>query len=177
MIYIGKEIPELNIDRSVYKPFIRNAWFRRNYMFFAYGLMIFLFFIAFIMGRLRIGSIVIRLAIFGVVYVVHELLHIVTICSKGDIYLNHSGIYLWLTPDIALPKGEFWLFMTMPLLILTVFTGVLSFITSDDIAMYLKYIAWINAVIAGSDIINSVLIALEPRDSIFNRGYIKKHHL
>ena len=35
------------------------------------------------------------------------------------------------------------------------------------------YIAWSNAIIASSDIINSPLILLKPNDSVFCRGYYK----
>ena len=35
------------------------------------------------------------------------------------------------------------------------------------------YIAWVNSIIAASDIINSVLIAIKPKDSLFYRGYYK----
>lgn len=35
------------------------------------------------------------------------------------------------------------------------------------------YVMWINAMIAGSDIINSALIAIKPNNSLFYRGYYK----
>lgn len=111
MLYIGKELPQMDIDENEYKPFIRHEWFRRNYMWFAYGLMILLFITALSLGRLRAGHFMIRLVLFAITYLVHELLHI----------------------------------------------------------------AWINSIIAGSDIINSTLILMMPRNSFFYRGYYKNY--
>ena len=173
MLYIGKELPQMDIDENEYKPFIRHEWFCKNYMWFAYGLMFLLFITALSLGRLRAGHFIIRLIVFAITYVVHELLHIVTVFRKGDIYLNHSGIYLWLTPDFTLSKREFWIFMTLPFLVLTCLVGLCSCLVPGHITMYLKYIAWINSIIAGSDIINSILIMMMPRNSYFYRGYYK----
>ena len=68
-------------------------------------------------------------------------------------------------------RGRFWLFMTLPLLTLTLVPAVLLLLNTGALRPYLRYIAWINAVIASSDIINSVLILLKPRDAVFYRGY------
>ena len=174
MLYIGKELPQMDIDENEYKPFIRHEWFRKKYMWFAYGLMFLLFITALSLGSLRAGHFIIRLIVFAITYVVHELLHIVTVFRKGDIYLNRSGIYLWLTPNFILSKREFWIFMTLPFLVLTCLVGLSSYLVSEHVGMYLKYIAWINSIIAGSDIINSALIMMMPRNSYFYRGYYKR---
>ena len=116
----------------------------------------------------------IRVIVFLVVYPIHELLHISVVFKKGDIYLNHSGIYFWLTPNVELTKGRFWLFMTLPLIVLTGVTGIVSVFTDGTVGEYLCYIAWINAIIAGSDIINSVLIAIKPSRTAFYRGYYRR---
>ena len=105
MIYWNKSLPKLNIDYEEYKPFIKNEWFRKNYMYFAYGLMIMLFAWATITGGFRAGNLWIRILIFPFVYVIHESLHVLSVFRKGDIYLNYfGGIYLWLTPDVELSK-------------------------------------------------------------------------
>ena len=174
MLYIGRELPKIDFDENEYKPFIRREWFRRNYMWFAYGLMFLLFITALSLGRLRAGHFIIKLVLFAITYVVHELLHIATVFRKGDIYLNRSGIYLWLTPDFILSKREFWIFMTLPFLVLTCLVGLSSCLVPSHISIYLKYIAWINSIIAGSDIINSALIMMMPRNSYFYRGYYKR---
>ncbi len=49
-----------------------------------------------------------------------------------------------------------------------------SIFAMGELKEYLVYIAWINAFIAGSDIINSVLIAIKPSKTVFYRGYFKK---
>lgn len=164
--------PELHIG-SEYQPFIKNDRFRKNYMYYAYALMAVLFITAVITGGMRAGNTLIRLLLFIIVYPVHELLHISVALPAGDIYMTHSGIYFWLTPDVPLKKWHFWLFMTLPFITLTAVPAVLSFILSGEIVPYLRYIAWINAVIAGSDIINSLLILIKPSDAVFYKGYYK----
>ena len=68
-------------------------------------------------------------------------------------------------------KKRFWLFMTLPLLVLTLIPiFVLPFISGVTFEA-LMYILWINAIIAGSDIINSILIAMKPANVKFCRGY------
>ncbi len=174
MIIVNKQIPELDIDRNVYKPFIKNEWFRRNYMWFAYGLMILIFEAAFFLGRFGVGSLLTKILLYVAVYLVHESLHILTVCKKGDIYLSHSGMYLWLTPNFVLSKKRYLLFMTLPLLLLTGVTGTLSFFVSGEASLYLKLIAWLNAIAAGSDIINTVLILIKPRNAFFYRGFYRR---
>lgn len=39
------------------------------------------------------------------------------------------------------------------------------------IHMLLVYVAWVNSIIAGSDIINSVLIAIKPNNVLIYRGF------
>ena len=173
MIIANRKIPELNIDRSEYKPFIHNDWFRKHYMWFAYGLMVLILVIAMILRRLSVGSLWMTALVYLAVYVTHEALHVLTVCQKGDVYLSRSGLYLWLTPDFPLSKWHFWFFISTPLLVLTGLTGVLSFFVPGEAARWLKFIAWTNAFTAGSDIINSVLVLVKPRKSVFYRGYYK----
>ena len=68
-------------------------------------------------------------------------------------------------------KKRFWLFMTLPLLVLTIIPMSFLPLTSGFTYDVLMYILWINAIIAGSDIINSVLIAMKPANAKFCRGY------
>ena len=174
MIHWNKTLPKLNINYDEYKPFIKNEWFRKNYMYFAYGLMILLFVLATITGGFRAGNLWIKILLFPFVYVIHESLHVLTVFRKGDIYLNYwGGIYLWMTPDFELSKPRYWLFMTLPLLVLTGCTGIAGLFGSGAVKEYLCYIAWLNAFIAGSDIINSPLILIKPAGSHFYRGYYR----
>ena len=70
-------------------------------------------------------------------------------------------------------KGRFWVFMSLPLITLTFVPAMALLWVSGPARQYLEYIAWANAIIAGSDIINSVLILLKPRDSVFYWGYYR----
>jgi len=174
MIYWNRPLPELQIDWKEYKPFIKNEWFRSHYMWFTYGLMGLIFAVGVFGGVLKAGSPVLELLIILPLYVTHELLHILVVFRKGDLYLNYfGGIYLWLTPDVALGKGRFWLFITLPFLVLTPGAGIAGMLIGGRCGDFLWYLAWVNAIIAGSDILNSVLIAVKPKGSLFYRGYYK----
>ena len=173
MIYRVKTLPPAEIDFSEYKPFIRNDWFRKHYMFFAYALMALLAVLFFATGGMKGVSLFLRLPVFVLVFLAHELTHILVIYRIGDIYLTHSGIFFWLHSSAYMSKGRFWLFMTLPFLTLTGIPAALLLADTGAFRPYLLYIAWINAIIASSDIINSVLILLKPNDSVFYRGYYK----
>ena len=70
-------------------------------------------------------------------------------------------------------KKRFWMFMSLPLLVLTVIPLCLLPFTKGVIFEGMLYVLWINAIIAGVDIINSVLIAIKPAKAVFYRGYYK----
>lgn len=173
MIYWVKTQPQADIDHSEYKPFIRNDWFRNHYMFFAYGLMALLTVLFFATGAVKAIHSLLRLPVFVLVFLVHESLHMLVVYRIGDIYLSHSGLFFWMQPHARMSKGRFFLFMTLPLFTLTVVPAVLLLPDTGALRPYLLYIAWSNAIIASSDIINAVLIPLKPNDSVFYRGYYK----
>ena len=173
MIYWVKTPPPADIDYSEYKPFIRNDWFRNHYMFFAYGLMAVLAVLLFVTGGMKGVSWLLRIPVFVLVFLVHELLHILVIYRIGDIYLSHSGLFFWMNTNAEMSKGRFWLFMTLPLLTLTLVPAALLLLDTGAFRPYLLYIAWSNAIIASSDIINSPLILLKPNGSVFCRGFYK----
>lgn len=108
------------------------------------------------------------------VFVIHELLHILTIYRIGDISLTHSGIFFWLNTNAELSKPRFWLFMTLPLLGLTVLPFAASIWFTGYLHHLLLYIAWINLIIGGADLVNSLLILVKPRGTVFCRGFYKK---
>ena len=64
--------------------------------------------------------------------------------------------------------------MSLPLIGLTVVPAIACAFLSGECRAALAYMAWVNAVIAGSDIINSVLIAIKPRHALFYRGYCRE---
>ena len=63
--------------------------------------------------------------------------------------------------------------MSMPLLILSIVPTIITFFSDGAVFQYMRYIAWINAIIAGADIINTFLIIIKPRNSVFYRGFYK----
>ncbi len=124
-----------------------------------------------VLGVWEFANWLIRIAVFCIVYVCHELLHIVVVYRIGDLSLTHSGIFFWLNSDAVMSKVRFWMFMTLPFLGLTLVPGVVLLFTDGFLFEVLRYVAWINAIIAGSDIINSVLILLKPNKAKFYRGF------
>ena len=115
----------------------------------------------------------IRIAMILPVFLIHELLHILVAFRIGNIYLTHSGLYFWLHSDAKMSKGRFWIFMTLPFLVLSGIPLITKFFYSGALSPYILYVGWINAVMASSDIINSILILFKPRNAIFYRGYYK----
>lgn len=173
MIYWMKPLPPAEIDTAEYRPFIRNDWFRKNYMWFAYGLMALILAAGFLLPGIRGISMRVRLAVVIPVFVNHELLHFLVVFRIGNVSLTHSGIYFWMNSDARMSKGRFWLFISLPLVTLTLVPAALAAAASVYVRPYLVYIAWLNALIAGSDIINSVLVLFKPRNAVFYRGYYR----
>ena len=106
-------------------------------------------------------------------FFIHEVLHILVVNSKGDISLTFKGIYFWLNTNAILSKRRYWVFMSLPFIVLTVIPAIASFFVSGDIKSLIIFISWYNLIISSSDIINSVLILMKPNKSVFCRGYYR----
>lgn len=63
--------------------------------------------------------------------------------------------------------------MTLPFIGLTVFPAILCIFLSGELKDFAVYIAWVNSMIAGADIINSVLIMIKPGNALCYRGYYR----
>lgn len=173
MFYWMKPLPEAKIDYEQYKPFIKNDWLRQNFMYFVYLLQAMLVTLSICLGVWNFSNMLIKLIVFLLVYLIHELLHISVVWRIGDISLTHSGIFFWLNSSAKMSKIRFLLFMSMPLLILSVVPMIITLFSNGLLYQYMRYIAWINAIIAGSDIINTFLIIIKPKNSVFYRGFYK----
>ena len=79
----------------------------------------------------------------------------------------------WITSGAVLSKLRFFIFMSLPLVGLTVVPAILCVFLSGDLRNIAVYVAWVNSIIAGADIINSALIAIKPNNSMFCRGFYK----
>ncbi|MED3572635.1 DUF3267 domain-containing protein [Cytobacillus praedii] len=162
------------MDLSEWTPFIRNHWLRTHYVKFVYLLQVILFLIPyFIRGWFPPLTAFVLFLIGIFVFILHETLHIIVINKKGDISLTFSGIFFWLHTNAILSKRRFWAFMSLPFMALSVVPFIVSFYLSEDIKSILLFVSWINAVISASDIINSFLIAIKPKNSVFCRGYYR----
>lgn len=64
MFYWMKPLPEADIDYEKYKPFIRNNWFRQNFMYFVYVLQVTLVIMSILLGVWKFSNILIKLALF-----------------------------------------------------------------------------------------------------------------
>lgn len=105
------------------------------------------------------------------VLIIHECLHIIVIYKKGDISLTLSGMFFWLHTNAILSKARFWVFMSLPFIVLSLIPATISFYVSGYVKSVLLFVCWINAFISSSDIFNSLLIAIKPKNSVFCRGY------
>jgi Putative zincin peptidase len=174
MIIWFRQLPQKSLDLSEWTPFIQNNWYRRHYMKFVHLLQIIIFLISpFItIGFTNIN--IFLLIIIGIlVFIIHECLHIVVIHKKGDISLTFSGIFFWLNTNAILSKTRFWVFMSLPLIVLTVVPFMLSFYVLGNMKLILLFVGWLNTLISSSDIINSLLIAIKPKNTVFCRGYYR----
>ncbi len=170
MLYFMKPFPEEKVDVAGYTRFIKNDWFNKNFMYFVYGLQAMLLLLPFLLGW-DFSGLPVRIVAGISTFLVHELLHILVVFRKGDISITHSGIFFWIHSNAVMSKGQFWLFMTLPFLALTVVPLLALPFVSGFWFNLLLFVAWLNAVIAGADILNSVLILFKPRKAKFYRGY------
>lgn len=174
MLYFMKPLPEHEIDVSDWTPFIQNPWFRDHFMYFVYSFQGILVIVSMVLGIWQSPNFFMKVALFVCTYAIHESLHLIVIYKAGDISITHSGIFFWITSGAVLSKKRFFLFMSLPFLCLTVLPAIAGIFASGIVRDSVVYIAWINAIIAGSDVINSVLIIGKPRDTLFYRGYCKR---
>ena len=173
MLYFMKPLPENEIDTADWKPFIKNNWFRNNFMYFVYCLQLMLIILSIIFNVWHSSNIFIKIGLFICVFIIHEILHLIVVFKTGDISITHSGIFFWITPGAILSKSRFLVFMSLPFIGLTVIPAILCIPLSGELKDITVYAVWVNSIIAGADIINSVLIAIKPNNSLFYRGYYK----
>lgn len=191
MIYWFKQLSNKNIDFSNWNPFIRSTWFRDNYMKVVYVIMGIFILSMYILGNHTFVNVIINtfsnlsdhaairvvitmaylLIVYGIIFVVHELLHIAVVYKLDDISLTCRGLFCWLNTNAVLTKLQFWFFMTLPILGLTVIPFIASLFLKGYIKSLLLYIGWINLIVASSDFINSILIIIKPKGALFCRGY------
>ncbi|MFK3937495.1 DUF3267 domain-containing protein [Alkalihalobacillus sp. NPDC078783] len=162
------------MNQSEWKPFIKNEWFRIHYMKFVYVFQFLVLSIPFLMGASfsQLNMFSIFLLAIGT-FITHEWIHIVTVYKKGDMSLTFKGIFFWLHTNAVLSKPRFFLFMSSPFTFLTIVPGTLSLFTSGELQVIMLFVCWINTFYSASDLFNSVLILLKPRNSKFYRGFYK----
>lgn len=173
MIYWFKNLPESNIDLSEWKPFISNDWFRKKFMTFVYMLMGSLVLLSIQFLIWENVNLIAKFYIFILVFVFHELLHIITVIFKGDISITHSGIFFWLNTNTLLTKIEFFLFMSLPIIVLSIVPFGVSLFVNLHLRNWLMMVCWSNLIIASSDIINSLLIIGKPNHALFYKGFYR----
>ncbi|KPN97190.1 DUF3267 domain-containing protein [Lysinibacillus sp. ZYM-1] len=161
------------MNLSDWTPFIQNNWYRKHYMKFVYLLQFIIFLIPFFFETGFTHINIFSLMIIGIsVFIIHEYIHIVTVNKKGDISLTFSGFF-WLNTNAVLSKTGFWFFKSLPFILLSVIPAIMSFYVPSNIKSIILFVSWINALISSSDIINSFLIALKPKNAVFCRGYFQ----
>lgn len=175
MLYWFRHMPAAKIDLSQWTPFIRNDRFRKHFMKFVYLLQIIVILLPFYFSAPFIRMNTFFLIVVAILtYVIHETLHIIVIYKKGDYSITYDGgIFLWINTNAVLSKGRFWVFMSLPFIVLSVVPFILSFFMNGNIKEILQFVCWINTVFSAADIFNSLLIAMKPKKSIFYRGFYR----
>lgn len=174
MMHWFRHLPQVNLDQAVWLPFIKNNGFREHYMKFVYLLQVILLFIPTTFNSQFYHLHTFAIILTGIlVFILHEFIHIFVIKNKGDISLTFSGIFFWIHTNAVLSKGRFWVFISLPFIMLSIVPFILSFYVSGDLKLILLFISWFNTLISASDIINSFLIALKPKNTLFCRGYVR----
>lgn len=175
MIFWFRHLPQPTLDLSEWKPFIQHTWFRKQYMKFVYLLMAAFFLVPYWIfeGSFEPLSKFPLLLIIVFVFVIHEALHMVVINKKGDMSLTFRGIYFWIHTNAVLSKKRFWIFMSLPFIGLTCIPAIASFFVTGDLKALFLFISWFNLIISASDVVNSFLILIKPKHSIFCRGYYR----
>lgn len=167
-----RHLPKISMDLEEWTPFIKNDWFRQHYMKFVYLLQIIIILMSNFLYPWFSSVNIFYLILIGILtFIVHELLHIVVVKKKGNISLTFRGIFFWLHTDAVLSKTRFWIFMSLPFIVLSVMPAIATFFVSGNSKSILLFVSWINLWISSADIINSFLILLKPKKSIFYRGY------
>lgn len=167
-----RHLPQISMDFSEWTPFIQNTWYRKHYMKFVYLLQIIILSIPYFFGAGFTHINLFYLIIMGmIVFAIHEYLHVLVVYKKGDVSLTFSGIFFWLNTNATLSKTRYWIFMSLPFLVLSIVPAITSFYVSGNIRSILLFVCWINTFISGSDIYNSFFIAIKPKNSFFCRGY------
>jgi hypothetical protein len=174
MIIWFRHLPQISMDLVEWIPFIKNNWFRKHFIKFVYLLQITIFLMSLFFDAWSVPINTFALILIGIfVFIIHESLHIVVINKKGDISLTFRGTFFWLHTNAVLSKKRFWIFMSLPLIGLSVVPAIVSFYVSGNIKSILLFVSWINLWISSSDIINSFLIVIKPKNSVFCRGYYR----
>ena len=172
MILWFRHLPQLRMDLSEWTPFIQSHSLRKHFMKYVYLLQVIIFLIPFLFrGWFPHIDAFYLILLWFFVFLIHETLHIIVINKKGDISLTFRGIFFWLHTNAILSKPRFWLFMSLPFLGLSVVPFIVSFFLSGELKSIFLFVSWINTLISASDIINSLLIAVKPRNSVFCKGY------
>ncbi|MFE7061996.1 DUF3267 domain-containing protein [Sutcliffiella sp. NPDC057660] len=177
MILWFRHLPQKSMDLSEWTPFIQNYWYRKHYMKFVYLLQIIILSIPYFFNLGFTDIKIFLLIIIGfLVFIIHECLHLLVINKKGDISVTFTGIFFWINTNAILSKVRFWVFMSLPFFVLSVVPVILSFYVLGNIKLILIYIGWFNTLISSSDIINSFLISIKPKNTVFCRGYYQKNN-
>ncbi len=173
MILWFRHLPQISMNLVEWTPFIQNNWFRKHYMKFVYLLQITIFLMSWFFHARFAPIHTFALILIGIiVFIIHESLHILVINKKGDISLTFRGFF-WLHTNAVLSKMRYWLFMSLPFIVLSVVPAIVSFYVSGTIKSILLFVSLVNLWISASDIINSFLIAIKPKNSVFCRGYYR----
>lgn len=194
MIYWFKYMPEKIIQNKTLFPVVKNEWLRKNNIllgnilsiiifialkrFYIKGARIFataiikMFSTQIIEKEVLVISIFIGFMIISIIFIViiHELLHMIVVLGKDDMSVTFSKGVIWVNTNADLSKIRQFIFISLPLIVLTVIPIFISFFVSDDIADMLRFISVFNFGVSSFDVLHIPHIILKPKNAVFWRG-------
>ena len=190
MIYWFKNLPPKSFDENnMWKPIIPYKLLRERFMVAVYSLQFALFVIFMIYVRsytpnydINMQSSIYKILNYIsnhknmiyisliVIFIIHELLHIVVIFNKGDFSITFKYLFFWISTDAEMAKFRRFTFVFLPLFILTVMPFIISLFIFNDLAYIIRIIALFNLMVSSADIIISAFILSKPNKAIFCGG-------
>ena len=182
MIYWFKNLPPKSFDDNVWKPVIPYKWLRKNFMVAVYVLqflllVIFMIYVKNIQNvmkgdlnlQISIPQSLIYISLIAII-IIHEMLHIAVIFNKGDFSITFHNLFFWIATNAELSKLRYFIFIFLPLLILTVIPFIISLFIFNDLKYILKIYSLFNLLISSADVINTVFVLSKPNKAIFDSG-------
>ena len=172
MIYWFKNMPPKLTEFDDWVPLLQNDFLKKNHILIAQGLGVIILLLGiktmFSTAVELFNQILIPIIIF--ILLLHESLHVLPVIKYGDISLNIKSGFFWVKTNAELSKKHQILYLSLPLIILSVIPLFLALFFSEQLKFLLIFISFINIACSTSDILNLFYVISKPNNSIFCMG-------